>query len=160
MTLFKVFTFATVLMAGIYIYLMNLQVNLDYFIWGAAFMAVLWTLVIIRIQYLEIMVKRTNLKLESKTMSTESDAKEVMNLLGERICSALKMKFEREMQVQAQQEASRECDLKKCADEKKYSKELYLIYKNIISDMQQMSWCDTCVQGLNVEANDLKIAEV
>lgn len=49
-------------------------------------------------------------------MSTESDAKEVMNLLGERICSALKMKFEREMQVQAQQEAAKECDLKKCAD--------------------------------------------
>ena len=32
-------------------------------------------------------------------MSTESDAKEVMNLLGERICSALKMKFESSLLV-------------------------------------------------------------
>lgn len=110
------FTFAILLMAGIYLYLTNLQANIEYLIWGGAALGILWTLVIIRIQYLEIMVRRTNLKLESKAMSTESDAKEVMNLLGERICSALKMKFEREMQVQAQQEAVKECDLKKCAD--------------------------------------------
>jgi hypothetical protein len=49
------------------------------------------------------MIKRTEGKLQSKTMSSEADAKEVMNLLGERICSALKSKFEREMQVQYQQ---------------------------------------------------------
>jgi hypothetical protein len=54
------------------------------------------------------------------------------------------------MQVQAQQEALKECDLKKCSDEKKYSKELYQAYKNVIAEMQQMSWCDTCSQGLNI----------
>jgi hypothetical protein len=26
--------------------------------------------------------------------------------------------------------------------------------------MQQMSWCDVCSQGLNTEANDLKVSEV
>jgi hypothetical protein len=93
-------------------------------------------------------------------MSTEADAKEIMKLLGERICDTLKTKFESEMKVQAQQEAIKECDLRKCFDEKKNSKDLYQIYKNIIAEMQQMSWCDTCSQGLNIEANDLKIAEL
>jgi len=49
-------------------------------------------------------------------MSTEADAKEIMKLLGERICDTLKTKFESEMKVQAQQEAIKECDLRKCFD--------------------------------------------
>jgi hypothetical protein len=63
LTLFKIFTLAILLMAGIYLYLTNFKVNIEYLIWSAAALAILWTLVIIRIQYLEIMVRRTNLKL-------------------------------------------------------------------------------------------------
>jgi hypothetical protein len=93
MNIFKVFTLAAALMVGLYLYLHQFQANVEYLVWTAAAVALAWILVIFRIQYLEIMVKRTQAKLESKTMSTEADAKEVMNLLGERICSALKMKF-------------------------------------------------------------------
>lgn len=63
MTLFKIFTFTILLMAGIYLYLTNLQVNIEYLIWGAAVLAIVWILVIIRVQFLEIMVRITNLKL-------------------------------------------------------------------------------------------------
>jgi hypothetical protein len=101
--LFKIFTAACAIMVGIYIYLNNFEVNVEYLVLAGAALATGWILLIFRIQYLEIMIKRTEGKLQSKTMSSEADAKEVMNLLGERICSALKSKFEREMQVQYQQ---------------------------------------------------------
>jgi hypothetical protein len=76
-----------------------------------------------------------------------------MSLLGEPLCNALKSKFERELQMQHQQEELKECDLKKCHDEKKTFKELYQLYKNMIAEMQKMSWCNVCSQGLNIEAN-------
>lgn len=45
-------------MIGIYVYLNNFKINLDYLIWTGAVLALLWTLVIFRIQYLEIMNKK------------------------------------------------------------------------------------------------------
>lgn len=62
--------------------------------------------------------------------------------------------------MQKQTEELKECDLKKCYDEKENNKALYQLYKAMIAEMQQMSWCDICSQGLNIEANDLKIAEI
>lgn len=39
-----------------------------------------------------------------------------MALLGEDLCKQLKIKFEREMDVQARTEELKDCDLKKCYD--------------------------------------------
>lgn len=55
---FKILTVACVIMIGIYVYLNNFKINIDYLIWTGAVLALLWTLVIFRIQYLEIMNKK------------------------------------------------------------------------------------------------------
>ena len=54
----------------------------------------------------------------------------------------------------------RECNLKKCYDEKHLLKELYKLYKLIIQEMQEMKWCEVCAQNLNIEANELKLPEI
>lgn len=72
---FKVFTVACVIMLGIYVYLNNFNINLDYLVWTGALLALLWTLVIFRIQYLEIMTKKIEAKLMKKNVSSESDTK-------------------------------------------------------------------------------------
>jgi len=93
-------------------------------------------------------------------MSSESDTKELMKLLGDELCTSLKLKFERELQMQIQTDALKDCDLRKCNEEKKAYKELYQLYKQMIAEMQQMAWCNTCSANLNIDANDLKIGEV
>lgn len=90
---FKIFTVACAIMIGIYVYLNNFKINLDYLIWTGALLALLWTFVIFRIQYLELMNKKIEAKLMKKNVSSESDTKEIMSLLGVPLCNALKDKF-------------------------------------------------------------------
>ena len=55
-----------------------------------------------------------------------------MGLLGEDICKQLKSKFERELDVQWRTEELKDCDLRKCHEEKSIYKDLYQLYKDII----------------------------
>jgi hypothetical protein len=47
-------------------------------------------------------------------MSSESDSKEIITLLGEEVCKQLKTKFERELDIQWSAEEKKDCDLRKC----------------------------------------------
>ena len=76
------------------------------------------------------------------------------------MCSSLKTKFERELQTQWQRDSLKDCDLYSCHKEKKNYKALYELYKAIIEEMKQTSWCQTCIEGLNIDANELKLAEL
>jgi hypothetical protein len=62
--------------------------------------------------------------------------------------------------MQLQTEALKDCDLSKCNQEKRVYKELYQLYKQIITEMQRMAWCNICSAQLNIDANDLKLGEV
>lgn len=63
-------------------------------------LALLWAMVLLRRKYLTIMMKTTEVNLHKKLLSSEADAKEIIALLGEEVCKQLKVKFERELDVQ------------------------------------------------------------
>jgi hypothetical protein len=44
-------------------------------IYIALAIVIIWTIIILRIQYLEMFIKRTDAKLQRKTLSSESDSK-------------------------------------------------------------------------------------
>lgn len=62
--------------------------------------------------------------------------------------------------MQWRTEELKECDLRKCYDEKNAYKELHQLYKDIMTEMRKMQWCDTCSQMLNIDANEIKINEL
>ncbi len=118
-----------------------------------------WALLLGWRSYLESTIEATDQKLQKKLLSTENDAKEIIGLLGPELCKQLKSKFERELEVQARTEELKGCELKKCHEEKCVYQDLYLLYKEIIAQMQKTQWCDVCAQQLNTDANEVKLAE-
>lgn len=60
---FKIFTLATIILIAIYLYLNDFKINFSYLIWGGALLIVSWMGVLFRIQFLEIMIARTDKKL-------------------------------------------------------------------------------------------------
>lgn len=157
---FKILTALVVILVGLYLYLNNFKVQISYLIWSGICLIVFWILVLLWIKYLELMITRVDNKLQRKHLSSESDAKQIMTLLGQPLCNALKSKFERQFELDKQKQSIKPCDLKKCHDEKIAYQQLYQLYKSMIGEMQKMSWCDTCSQSLNLEANDLKVSQV
>jgi hypothetical protein len=122
-------------------------------------LVVLWSIVLLRRKYLKVMIKSTEVSLQKKMLSSEADAKEITSLLGNEVCKQLKVKFERELDMQWRTEEMKDCDLRKCQEEKTVYKELQQLYKDIIAEMQRVQWCDICSQTLNTDANEIKLSE-
>ena len=111
-----------ILAVGTYSYLNRANFDPWLVLWTAAGLFTLWGFVIVRRKYLQVMLARTVTRLERKTLSSEEDVKEVMSLLGTELCTALKAKFERDLQTQWQKDSLKDCDLYSCAKEKKSHK--------------------------------------
>lgn len=77
LTFLRIVTIVLIILIALYIYIFikNSKLELDYIIYISLIIVVFWVIMILRIQYLEMIIKRTDSKLQRKTLSSESDSK-------------------------------------------------------------------------------------
>lgn len=81
MTLFQIITGVIVLGIAGYTYFKKI----NFLVVGASsvILIVMWTCILLLKKYLQVMIEKTRSNLQKKEMSSESDSKEILGLLGE-----------------------------------------------------------------------------
>lgn len=91
MTLFLIITILIIASLAVYTYLKKF--NLLVVGIGSIVLIAMWLCILLLKKYLQVMIESTRNNLQKKEMSSESDSKEIIGLLGEEVCKQLKAKF-------------------------------------------------------------------